>query len=41
MVGNNETEENKMDYSQYKDLKIEKSNGIAVVTLNAPPNKLA
>lgn len=29
-----------MDYSQYKDLKIEKSNGIAVVTLNAPPNNL-
>ena len=29
-----------MDYSGYHDLKVEKANGIAVVTLNAPPNNL-
>jgi enoyl-CoA hydratase len=29
-----------MDYSQYQTLKIEKSDGIAVVTLNKPPNNL-
>lgn len=35
-----EHKETKMDYSEYKTLKIEKSDGIAIVTLNAPPNNL-